>query len=494
MLDDVSFTLRQGERWALVGPNGSGKSMLLRMLRGDLWPTPTGREQRHYFLDGAADGEPMQGSSKEWIAYIGPERQDKYVRYGWNLTVTQVVTTGLFDEDIPLTKPTRSQREKVDRLLRRFSLWGLRQRHILTLSYGQRRLALVARAFASKARVLLLDEVFNGLDLRAKEKLRRALEQPRGGHDWVITSHRQKELPGNVTHVARIIAGRIVEQGALGAGLGTRGSGQKESRLRSIAAPLLTAGSPSEPRPASGVPRVRSSSDPRPVPRAPGPLVTIANADIYRDYRLVIRNLNWTLARGEHWAVLGANGSGKSTLLSMIYGDLHPALGGIIERQGVPFGTRIEKWKHRVGWVSPELQASYAQEKSIEEIVISGRYASVGLNEPPTRADRAAAAKSLKFFGIAELRDRGPRQVSYGQMRLALIARAMVNDPELLLLDEPCTGLDGDVREHVLTVLERLARNGTQIVMAVHDAEDILPAIGKVLRIGKGGRASQERR
>ncbi|HWK49636.1 MAG TPA: ATP-binding cassette domain-containing protein, partial [Steroidobacter sp.] len=203
-LDEVSFTLRKGERWALIGANGSGKTMLLKLLRGEMWPTPTGRERRTSSL------------AKEQIAYVGPERQDKYVRYDWNLTVTQVVTTGLFDEDIPLTQPTHAQRERVARMLKRFGLWGLRQRRILTLSYGQRRLTLVARLFAGNAPVLLLDEVFNGLDVRAKEKLKQALEQPRGGHDWVITSHRPKELPKNVTHVAHIEQGRIVSAGPVG--------------------------------------------------------------------------------------------------------------------------------------------------------------------------------------------------------------------------------------------------------------------------------------
>ena len=163
VLDDIDFTLRRGERWALIGPNGAGKTLLLKMLRGDVWPTPTGRERRISDLD------------KEHIAYVGPERQDKYVRYGWDLTVAQVVTTGLFDEDIPLTKPSRAQRQRVIRVLQRFGLSSLRRRRILTLSYGQRRLVLVARAFASNARVLLLDEVFNGLDTRAREKLRRRL-------------------------------------------------------------------------------------------------------------------------------------------------------------------------------------------------------------------------------------------------------------------------------------------------------------------------------
>src|SRR5690606_18778354 len=210
------------------------------------------------------------------------------------------------------------------------------------------------------------------------------------------------------------------------------------------------------------------------------------NASLYRDYRPVIRDLNWTIARGEHWAILGANGSGKSTLMSLVYGDLHPALGGTIERADAPFGTPIERWKRRVGWVSPELQADHYLATSIEEIVVSGRYASVGLNDPATAAHRKAARVWLQFFGIDNLRERKPRQVSYGQMRLALLARAMINEPELLLLDEPCTGLDGEVRERVLAVLQRLAQNGTQIVMAVHDPEDIIPAVRHVLRIRRG--------
>lgn len=454
VLDAIDFTLRRGERWALVGPNGAGKTLLLKMLRGDVWPTPTGRERRTSDLD------------KDRIAYVGPERQDKYVRYGWDLTVLQVVTTGLFDEDIPLTEPSRAQRQRVTRVLQRFGLSGLRRRRILTLSYGQRRLALVARAFASEARVLLLDEVFNGLDARAREKLQRALERPRGGHDWILTSHRPKELPANVTQVARIEGGRIVEQGRK-----KRGHSSFPRLEASATAPVEMKNVPIS----SGTSSL--------------PLVRISNTTIYRDYRPIIRDLNWTLLPGEHWAVLGANGSGKSTLLSLIYGDLHPALGGTIERAGLATGDRIEDWKRRVSWVSPELQAEHFAAHSLEEVVISGRYASIGLNEPPTAADRRSARRWLEFFGIAALRERGPRSVSYGQMRLALFARAMANDPELLLLDEPCTGLDGDMRAHVLHEIEKLARSGTQIVMAVHDAEDIVPAVRNVLRIKRGGRA-----
>jgi molybdate transport system ATP-binding protein len=465
ILDDVSFQLSAGQRWALIGANGSGKTMLLKMMRGDKWPTPTGRERRIYRFE--EESTSVVGS-KHYIAYVGSERQDKYVRYDWDLTVTQVVTTGLFDEDVPLTRPNAAQRAKVERMLKRFGIWGLRGRKFLSLSYGQRRLTLVARAFVGDAKVLLLDEVFNGLDAKAKVKLRKALEVPRETHAWVITSHRPEELPANVTHVARLGQGKLVTETAGAARM--RAAAEKAARQRS---------------------RVRGKSvavRPLSARNDRNWLVRISNADIYRDYRPVIRGLDWTINRGEHWAVLGANGSGKSTLLSMIYGDLHPALGGSIERRGAPKGSHISEWKRRVGWVSPELQADHYLAESLEEIVISGRYSSVGLNDAPTAADRRVAARWMRFFGIERLRDRGPRQVSYGQMRLALFARAMVNDPEMLLLDEPCTGLDGDVRETVLEVLQRIAEQGTQLVMAVHDAGDIVRAIRNVLKIKRGGK------
>jgi molybdate transport system ATP-binding protein len=469
VLDDISFELRAGERWALIGSNGAGKTMLLKLLRGDLWPTPLGIESRTYHLDPDAgpEGSPQPAGSKQQIAYVGPERQDRYLRRDWNLTVTQVVTTGLFDEDIPLTRASRVQSARVTRLLKRFALWSLRRRRFLTLSYGQRRRVLVARALAGEPRVLLLDEVFNGLDAASSRLLRAALERsPARSPAWILSTHRAVELPASVTHVAQVRAGRIVAAGPVG---------KDASKATAIAAKR---------RATTPMPQAAKRAAAR---SAGEPLVRIRNANVFRDYRPVIRDLDWTLNAGEHWAVTGRNGSGKSTLLMMIYGDLHPALGGTVERRGVPFGTHIEAWKKRVGFVSPELQAEHFRAQSIEEIVISGRYASVGLNDAPTRADRRAAQHWLAFFGLEALAARRPGAVSYGQLRLALIARAMVRYPELLLLDEPFTGLDADLHDHVLTLVDQLAQGGTQIVMAVHHEADIIPSVNRVLKILPGG-------
>jgi molybdate transport system ATP-binding protein len=466
VVNAATFALCKGERWALIGPNGSGKTLLLKLLRGDMWPTPTGKEVREYSFDGEASAQSFL--AKEHIAYVGPERQDKYVRYEWNHTVMQVVTTGLFDEEIPRTPATAQQARRITSLLKKFGLWSLRRRGFLTLSYGQRRRTLVARAFAGQPQVLLLDEVFNGLDAASKKILRKALLRTRGtGSTWIVTTHRAHDVPANVTHVAKMKEGRVVDIAAASLTPSVhkvegQGNGFFSKRQR-FATPSPHART-----------RQRLSTT---------PLIQLRNVDLYRNYRLVLHDVNWTIARGEHWGIVGRNGSGKSTLLKLLYGDLHPHLGGVIERDNVPFGTPIAEWKQRVGYVSPELQADYFSARDLKEVVISGRYSSIGLNHPPTIADGRAAKRWLAFFGLEAHAARSPRAVSYGQMRLALLARAMINHPELLLLDEPCTGLDPQMRAMVIALLARLAKQGVQLVMAVHERSDLPSCVGRVLAI-----------
>ncbi len=473
-LQDVSFALHAGQRWVLVGANGSGKSVLLKLLRGDMWPTATatGREQRRYCLQGECHAEP--GLDKALIAYSAPERQDKYLRYNWNLKVVQIVATGLFDEDIPLTKPSAAQQTRVMHMLKYLRLWSLRERRMLTLSYGQRRRVLLARMLVGRPKVLLLDEVFNGVDAATRRQLRKLLDDKRQAPTWVLAAHSAEDIPDSATHLLRLQQGQVVYTGPLQA--------EQIAQIRRDA----------HARHAAARRRVNAATLHLPKPSVDQKLITLREVALFRDYRPVLQAVNWTVNAGEHWAIVGANGSGKSSLLLLLYGDLHPALGGVVERAGFAPGTPISQWKARVGYLSPELQADHFAAGTIEDIVASGRYASVGLNHSLTVADRRAATPWLKFFGIAGLRERGPRQVSYGQMRLALLARSMINKPQLLLLDEPFTGLDPDLHAHAMATLQRLAAAGTQLIMAVHDAADIPPIVQHVLRIGRDGRVIQE--
>lgn len=223
-------------------------------------------------------------------------------------------------------------------------------------------------------------------------------------------------------------------------------------------------------------------------------MLRLRNACVYRDERRVLGPLDWTIATGEHWLIAGPNGAGKSTLIALLYGDLSPADGGRIERQGFPPGTPISEWKSAVGIVSPELQSRYAATAcTVEEIVVSGLHSSIGLDEPASPAERALASRRLTEVGLRGLGRRRAREVSYGQLRRALLARALIANRRLLLLDEPFDGLDASARGIVAAQVAAAMRRGTQVVLATHHLEDVPSWVTRRLTLA-ARRAARQRR
>jgi molybdate transport system ATP-binding protein len=459
VLRDISWHLHPGERWALLGDNGAGKTQLLKLLSGDVWPTPgpadSLQESRSYR---AGRRRIDLIDAKGRIALVGAEGQDKYARYGWNPCVRDLIATGVHRTDLKLLPVTAAQARRVDAVLRACRLQRHAGRQFLTLSYGQKRLALLARALAQDPDWLLLDEFYNGLDGEYRRRIDMVLDAAaRSGVSWVATAHRAADIPRGTRCMLELQAGRV----------------HAIKRIRASDLSRLTecAGE-------------RRHTPKRAKKAASGAslLVRLSQVDLYVDYRLVLRNLDWQLRSGEHWAVFGANGSGKTSFLKLLYGDLSPAQGGRIKRMGYPVGTPIAEWKRHVGYVSPELQADYAIDVSVLELVASGRHASIGLVDAATAIDRRAARYWLRFFGLLSVAQRRPRELSYGQLRRALIARAMAAEPRILLLDEPLTGLDPKQRAIMKRLLERVMK-GSTLIVAVHHPEDLPRGMTHGLRL-----------
>jgi molybdate transport system ATP-binding protein len=469
VLRGITWDLRPGERWALLGENGAGKTQLLKLLSGDTWPTPsrTRISPRTY----RAGRDPVDLlDAKPRMAYLGGERQDKYARYGWNLPVRDVIASGLHRTDLLLSKVTRDQARRVTSMLRACGIESLGRRRFLSLSYGEKRLSLLARALVQDPDWLLLDEVYNGLDLDYRRRidavLRAALAK---GQSWIATAHRAADVPRGTSSVLKLSGGRILQATSLRRADLERLRASADERVVKTRRGL----------PPSRRPPLAPQRQAAPV------LVRLTDVDLYVGYRAVLRGLNWQLRRGEHWSVFGANGAGKSSFLLLLYGDLFPALGGKIHRAGLAAGAPISAWKKRVGYVSPELQTQYAAEVNVLELVASGRHSSIGLAEPMSAADAAVARRWLKFFKLLSVAKRRPRQLSYGQLRRALIARAMAAEPEILLLDEPLTGLDPKQRAATKRLLERLMLRQVTLIIAVHHAEDLPRGMMRGLRLHK---------
>ena len=216
------------------------------------------------------------------------------------------------------------------------------------------------------------------------------------------------------------------------------------------------------------------------------PVLALDRVSLVRNGKPILREVTFTVAPGEHWAVVGKNGAGKSFLLRMIAGEHFPTTGAI-DVLGKRFGE-YDLWKLKVhiGVVSDQLQARYHPDEPGEDIVLSGFFSSIGLYDRVTETMRRKAADLLARVGVAHLRERRFDEMSHGEQRRLLIARALVLDPALLILDEPCTGLDIASREEFLSGLSAVAGTGVSILLVTHHLEEIIPEIGNVLFLKEG--------
>ena len=217
-------------------------------------------------------------------------------------------------------------------------------------------------------------------------------------------------------------------------------------------------------------------------------VIDMKNVSLVPGSRFILRDINWEVNSGEHWAVIGLNGSGKTTLLNTITGYLW-ASKGEISVLGKQFGRYdIRELRKQIGWASSSLQEKFYVNETSEEIVLSGKYATIGLYEKPDPKYVRRARLLLGQFGSAHLARQQYWTLSQGEKQKVLIARALISAPRLLIMDEPCAGLDIFAREHLLSLIENIGRqaHAPTLLYVTHRIEEILPVFTHTMLLRRG--------
>ena len=465
MAEPVNFCLEEGEHIAIVGRNGAGKSMFVDMITGR---HPAFPDMMKYAFD-----EPYNNLKHISFrdTYGGDNDRTYFLQQRWNQMEideeTPTVGTKL-EEAFRLANPTvvgespTSERRTFQRhIYELFHLEPLLDKYIILLSSGELRKYKLAASLFSHPKVLIMENPFIGLDAETRDQLKELLgmlarEQ---GLQIILVLAKTDEIPDFITHIVEVKDMKVLP----------KYSRSEEWRVRSE----ITS-APDVFRESSSLQTILTPHSPLPTPRE---IIRFNNVTIRYGNRTILKNLDWTVKKGEHWSLSGQNGSGKSTLLSLVCADNPQSYACDISLFGHQRGSGESIWdiKRHIGYVSPEMHRSYKQNIPSIQIVASGLKETIGLYVRPNEAEKEQCRKWMNVFGIDHLADRRFLEMSSGEQRLVLLARAFVKEPDLLILDEPLHGLDDYNRRMVKDIVDNYCQNPDVTLIYVTHYQNELP-------------------
>jgi molybdate transport system ATP-binding protein len=471
VLENINWEAKAGENWAIVGGNGAGKSIFLEAIAGKIFPMhgtiikPNYNEIAFVAKDYSfnrivqAATQYYQQRFNSQDAEIAPTVRE--------ILQNQIKPIGTVDDksvDLPPPEFSDVALEEKAKLLK---INHLLDRRIVSLSNGETRRTLITLSLLRKPNLLLLDNPFVGLDIESRATLHEVLNQVAKSGIQIIIVTPPNEIPSCINHIVELQAGKISR-------LSTQATDFQQVIHNSVETVDLEVLKKIKQLPA------RNDFD---------FALNMRNVTVSYKGINVVDNVNWQVKRGEKWALMGPNGSGKSTILSLITADNPQGYQNDYDLFDHKRGSGESIWdiKQRIGYVSPELHLYFNRNTEVWKATASGLFDSAGLFKKLNDEERELTDNYLKLLNISHLSERKMYQLSTGEQRQVFLTRALIKNPPLLLLDEPCQGLDYNHLVYFRDLVNELVQElNKTLIYVTHYEDEIPPCVDKRLILEKG--------
>lgn len=447
MLDIDDWKIANRQSWALFSSEGNIAELLADLLNGNL--------QEHIGDQPIFSGKAALVSLAQQQRLLEDEIAKDDSDFIDIIDQGSTVYTLIYQ---PCCDPRMTQR-----LINELDLVHLSECGFRMLSTGETRRVMLARALASKPDLLLLDNPFAGLDSAHRDALATYLSQLSNSMQMFVTFSREEDQPEWIDNIALFNSGELVSTMNKDTWNNHPVIGQLKAQSKMQSEDMLALIEKY---------RHRSTFD--------DPIFELKNGKVAYTDSVIFSELNWRINKGQHWQVKGPNGCGKSTLLGLIFGDHPQCYSNDIHIFGKRRGSGESIWqiKQYIGMVSSALHLQYRVNCSAADVILSGFYDSIGLYQQPSVQEVNIAHEWLEILHMSQYSKTSFKQLEYGQQRLLLIARAIVKQPTLLILDEPYQGLDYLSRRLIKNALQLIAReNLSQLLYVSHYQSDSLASI-----------------
>ncbi|WP_339673603.1 ATP-binding cassette domain-containing protein [Dasania marina] len=462
VLQDINWQWQEGQQWAVIGGNGAGKSALADALSLKL-KALKGHYQHTEQLDPKHDIVQLSFELHKQLIDHDKRYDNSNEREDAHDIGTRVANFILQGRSVHNQAPC----PRFQQLIELCHISHILDHGIRYISTGESRKVMLAKALYTEPKVLIIDNPFEGLDAKSQQDLQSLLNQALHSRiNIMLLLQSPERLPQAISHVLVLEQGRIILQG------------EREQVLAQLnQAQAASSDALAELPPAAKRNYHIDNSQ---------PLLDLQQVNVSYHEQAVLTDINWQLQPGQHCHISGPNGAGKSTLLSMICGDNHKAYGQNISLFGRKRGSGESIWeiKQKFGLVNTQLQLNHVSRMRVTEVVASGLFDTVGLYDNCAGKQKDIVRQWLHFIGLDHLAKSRFEQLSFGQQRLVLLARAMAKSPLILILDEPCLGLDSAHRQQILRIVDHIASSGRSHILYVsHEAEQIPLCINQQLQL-----------